>query len=67
MDEQALPRPFDDPSDTVRHEMRVLDDQKARLDRLRVAILSGDPNAPAEDFDLAAFLANQHAGPAEPG
>ncbi len=50
-------------SDDVRDAMRVLEDQKARLSRLRAALLAGDQGVSADDFDLENFLAIQHADP----
>lgn len=48
-------------SDVVRAGQRLLEEDEARLEALRAALIEGEESGPAESFDLEDFLKRQRA------
>jgi antitoxin ParD1/3/4 len=48
-------------SEVVQAGLRLLEEQEAKLEQLRRALIEGEDSGPAEPFDPEAFLANLHA------
>ncbi len=48
-------------SDVVRAALRQLEEQEARLDALRVALVEGENSGAATEVDFEAFLARKRA------
>ncbi|MDX8354675.1 MAG: type II toxin-antitoxin system ParD family antitoxin [Pseudomonadota bacterium] len=48
-------------SDVVRAGLRLLEEEEAKLERLRAEIDKGLASGPGEPWDLDAFLAERHA------
>lgn len=44
-------------SDVVRAGLRLLEQEEARLEALRAALIEGEQSGPAEPFDFEAFIA----------
>lgn len=48
-------------SDVVRAGLRLLEEQEAKLEALRAALIAGEESGPGEKFDVEAFLTEMHA------
>ncbi|MES1156865.1 MAG: type II toxin-antitoxin system ParD family antitoxin [Alphaproteobacteria bacterium] len=44
-------------SDVVRAALRLLEEQEAKMERLRAALIEGEESGPPEPFDIDEFLA----------
>jgi antitoxin ParD1/3/4 len=48
-------------SDVVRAGLRLLEEQEAKLEALRAALIVGEESGPSTEFDFDAFLARKRA------
>lgn len=48
-------------SDVVRAGLRLLEEQEAKLEALRAALIAGEESGPGQPFDVDAFLAEMNA------
>jgi antitoxin ParD1/3/4 len=46
-------------SDVVRAALRLLEEQEARLEALRAALIEGEQSGPSTPFDFEAFIARK--------
>ena len=46
-------------SDVVRAALRLLEEQEARLEALRAALIEGEQSGPSSPFDFEAFIARK--------
>ncbi len=49
------------PSEVVQAGLRLLEEQEARLEQLRAALIEGEQSGSGRPFDESAFLARMHA------
>ncbi len=47
-------------SDVVRAGLRLLEEEEAKLERLRAALIKGEESGPARPFDFDTFLAQKN-------
>ena len=48
------------PSEVVQAGLRLLEEQEARLEQVRAALIEGERSGPGRPFDEQAFLARMH-------
>jgi antitoxin ParD1/3/4 len=48
-------------SDVVRAGLRLLEEQEAKLEALRAALVEGEQSGPSTPFDFEAFIAHKRA------
>lgn len=51
-------------SDVVRAGLRLLEEHEAKVEALRAALIEGELSGESTPFDVDAFIAEKHAGPA---
>ncbi|MGO9756700.1 MAG: type II toxin-antitoxin system ParD family antitoxin [Roseiarcus sp.] len=56
---------YGDASDVVRAGLRLLEEQEARLEALRAALVEGENSGPSTPFDFEAFIERKRAEPPE--
>jgi antitoxin ParD1/3/4 len=54
-------------SDVVQAGLRLLEEQEAKLEALRAALIEGEQSGPGESFDIDAFIDEMHRGRASSG
>lgn len=52
---------FSSPDEVVRAGLHLLEEQQARLERLRAAIIEGEESGKPQPFDFDEFLERMHA------
>jgi antitoxin ParD1/3/4 len=60
IDKQVARGDFASPSDVVEAGLKLLEQQQARVDLLRQAIVEGEESGPSTPFDFDEFLARKH-------
>jgi antitoxin ParD1/3/4 len=50
-------------SDVVRASLRLLEEQEAKLERLRAALIAGEESGPGQPFDIEEFLVERNSEP----
>ena len=60
IDKQVASGDFASPSDVVEAGLKLLEQQQARADLLRQAIVEGEESGPSMPFDFDEFLARKH-------
>jgi antitoxin ParD1/3/4 len=53
---------YSDADDVVRAGLRLLEQNEAKLEALRAALIEGEESGPAAPFDFGAFIARKRAG-----
>ncbi|MEI9887063.1 MAG: type II toxin-antitoxin system ParD family antitoxin [Rhizomicrobium sp.] len=56
IDTQVATGRYGSASDVVRASLRLLEEQEAKLERLRAALIAGEESGPPRPFDFDAFL-----------
>ncbi len=56
IEEQVAKGRYGSASDVVRASLRLLEEQEAKLERLRAALIAGEESGPSRPFDFDAFL-----------
>lgn len=51
---------YNSASDVVRAGLRLLEEQEAKLEALRAALIAGEESGPSTEFDFDAFLAEMN-------
>lgn len=60
INEQVSKGRFGSASDVVRSGLRLLEEQEARLENLRAALVAGEKSGRSRAFDIDAFLEGKH-------